>query len=75
MNIEEKDVLELRLAEREIFRQSLKERNDRIDELEFELKTVRELLSNAVLAPRPALAPSIPQPRRVATVPRRWSVR
>lgn len=75
MNNLEKDYLELRLAEQEILRQSLDEKNEKIKDLERELETMRNMLNSAVMAPRPAYAPAPARSPKAGPVPRRWSVR
>ncbi len=75
MNNLEKDYLELRLAEQEILRQSLDEKNGKIRDLERELEALRNVLNTAVLAPRPAYAPALAKSPKAGPVPRRWSVR
>jgi hypothetical protein len=69
----ERSLLERRLAEQDILRQSLEEKNAKIKELEVEVRTLRDLLNSAVVSQRPAYAPAV-QPQRRFEVPRRWSV-
>jgi len=69
------DELERRLAEQDIFRQSLGTKQERIEELESEVRYLRDLLNSALAVPRTQLAPAAPQPRRLTPVPKRWNVR
>ena len=61
-------VRDLRLAEQEILATSLKEKSEKIHQLEAEVRFLKDLLVQWQAAPRPQVQPS---PRRGA-VPRRW---
>jgi hypothetical protein len=72
MNIEQL-AREQKLAELEILRQSLNERNDRIGELEKKVELLETLLNRAV-----ANNQRLPQPQpfpEIRPTPRRWAVR
>lgn len=72
MNIEEA-ARENKLAELDILRQSLEDRNRRIWELEQRVTLLEGMLNKAV-----ALQGAFPQPQplpALRTVPKRWSVR
>lgn len=66
---QERDQLERRLAEQEVFRQALAAKQERVAELEAEAKYLRRTLNEFLAAPRPAYAPA---PARAPVVPRRW---
>jgi hypothetical protein len=66
----EQDTLDRRLAEQELFQQTLEAKTDRLKELEAEVAYLRRTLNDVLAAPRPAYAPA---PART-TVPRRWQV-
>lgn len=79
---EQDDILALRLSEQELLRQSLEEKANKIEELEQEVKYLRNTLNSALAAPRyapaPAPAPVTPgaSPRRTGEpVPQRWRIR
>ncbi len=67
----ERDALDRRLAEQELFRQALTAKADRLAELEAEVTYLRRTLNDALGAPRQAYAPA---PARRTAVPRRWTV-
>lgn len=75
--LQEKDLLELRLAEQQIYKQALKEKDERLVEVEAEVRYLRNLLNEALAVPKPQLAPvGAPAVRRSnAPVPRRWNAR
>lgn len=62
--------LELRLAEQAILKQSLEEKGLKIRDLESEVRYLRDLVNEMVVAPRPQAAPAIR--RRPGSVPHRW---
>lgn len=68
-NDQDRDQLERRLAEQDLFRQALTAKQERLTELEAEVKYLRRTLNEFLTTPRPAYAPA---PARVTTVPRRW---
>jgi predicted RecB family endonuclease len=68
-NEQERDELERRLAEQDLFRQVVVDKNERLEELEAEVKYLRQTLRDVLTAPRPAYAPAR---ARVPSVPRRW---
>jgi hypothetical protein len=75
VNEQEKDQLERRLSEQELFRQVLAAKNERLAELEAEVRYLRRTLNDAMAAPRAALAARVsvgPAPSRTGFVPRRW---
>jgi predicted nuclease with TOPRIM domain len=63
---------ENKLAELEILRQSLEEKNQRIRDLEKKAETLEDMLTKAA-----SVRVQYPQPlpQRLPTAPRRWSVR
>lgn len=69
VNEQERDQLERRLAEQGLFRQALAAKDERLKELEAEVKYLRRTLNEVLTAPRPAYAPA---PARTGHVPRRW---
>jgi len=76
MNAVEKDILERRLAEQALFKETLELKNARLEELESEVRYLRRLLNEMLAAPRPAAAPA---PKREQALPRegipsRWRV-
>ncbi len=76
MNPEQQDeVRDLRLAEQDILRQSLEEKNQRIIALEQRVELLEEMLNR--LATQRAVYPQpLPQPLPAhKAVPRRWTVR
>lgn len=66
---EEKWQLDRRLAEQDLFRQACAAKNERLAELEAEVRYLRRTLNDVLAAPRPqrAYAPAKPAP-----LPRRW---
>ncbi len=74
MEVNERDLLELRLAEQALYRQSLEDKDARLRELETEARYLRRLLNEMLAVPRPQPQP-LPQavPARAGgDVPRRW---
>ncbi len=73
MNEFEKDFRDLRLAEQAILKESLDAKNERLEELESEVRYLRRLLNDLLAAPRPQLQAS-PQLAQGGgkDVPRRW---
>ena len=69
------DVLTLRLAEQALYKQSLEEKDERVKELDSEVRYLRNLLHSLTAVPRPALAASktLPLPKAAPT-PQRWKV-
>jgi hypothetical protein len=73
----EQDARDLRLAEQEIFRQTLEEKTTRLTELEAEVRYLRRTLNDmlAVRVPQPQLAPATRTTAPTGTtghMPRRW---
>jgi hypothetical protein len=76
MNQWEADLLELRLAEQALYKQSLTDKDARLREQETEIRYLRRLLNEVTAAPRPApvLAGASTAVPVLAggNVPRRW---
>ena len=68
---QEKDQLERRLAEQEVFRQTLAAKADRLAELEAEVTYLRRTLNGLLAVPRSQPAYT-PLPVRTTPLPRRW---
>ena len=70
---EERDQLERRLAEQEVFRQALTAKTERLAELEAEVTYLRRTLNELLAAPRPqpqpAYAPARKAPASSRTCP------
>jgi hypothetical protein len=73
----EADLLELRLNEQQLLKQSLEDKQEKIRKLEEEARLLRDLVNSLALAPRPQVA--APQAQRAQAlplgnriVPRRW---
>jgi hypothetical protein len=71
VNEQERDQLERRLAERELLRQVVAAKNERLAELEAEVKYLRRTLNDVLAAPRPQPA-AVAGALRPEGVPRRW---
>ena len=73
----DKDLLDLRLAEQAIAKESLEAKKIRIQELETEVRYLRRLLNELLAVPRPQSSP-VPSPASPGTspeIPRRWRMR
>jgi hypothetical protein len=69
------DVRQLRLAEQAILKQSLDDKNERIEELEREVKYLRNVLNSALAVPKAQPAPGpAGSPKKSGPIPRRWNV-
>ena len=64
-------VRDLRLAEQEILAESLREKSERIHQLEAQIRFLKDLLVQVQATPRPQAQPSF----RRTEVPRRWRIK
>ena len=79
MNEWEKDALQRRLAEQALIKESLADKNGRIQELESEVRYLRNLLNQMLAVPRPQPQPQLqragePAEPGLKPVPQRWKV-
>jgi len=75
MNRHEEDILDLRLSEQAIIRESFVEKNAQIHALEAQIRYLRDLVSE--ISAIPQVMPQRAQERRFSRdhVPSRWKVR
>ena len=70
-----KDMQERHLAELEIFRQCLQEKNERLSALQKQIENLQMLLGRFAALPRSAEEPKPPAVRPFGPPPRRWAAR